>query len=132
MLALRESLHEQVNIIDNFKRSNHNPYSQTYNFSWRNHPNLSCRNDNHAQPSQPTPPRQNFQNPKSYPPYVPLPRKNLEDTLRLFIEKQESINNQTMQTLTNLAETVSKVIYALTMHEKGKFPVQPKPNPKSQ
>ena len=29
--ALRESLHEQVNVVDNFKRPNPNPYSQTYN-----------------------------------------------------------------------------------------------------
>ena len=46
--ALRESLHEQVNVVDNFKRPNPNPYSQTYNSGWRNHPNFSWRNDNHA------------------------------------------------------------------------------------
>ncbi|KAK9178211.1 hypothetical protein WN943_027401 [Citrus x changshan-huyou] len=59
--ALRESLHEQVNVVDNFKRPNPNPYSQTYN-----------------------------------------------------------------------SETISKLTSALTMYEKGKFPVQPEPNPKSQ
>ena len=37
-----------------------------------------------------------------------------------------------MQTLTNLAETISKLTSALTMHEKGKFLAQPKANPKSQ
>ena len=37
-----------------------------------------------------------------------------------------------MQTLTNLTETISKLISALTMHEKWKLPSQPKPNPKSQ
>ena len=37
-----------------------------------------------------------------------------------------------MQTLTNLIESVSKLTFALTMHEKGKFVVQLKPNPKSQ
>ena len=68
----------------------------------------------------------------SYPPYVPPLRKTLEDTLHSFIEKQESINNQTMQTLINLIETIFKLTYALTMHEKGKFPAQPEPNPNSQ
>ncbi|KAH9658293.1 hypothetical protein KPL70_023432 [Citrus sinensis] len=130
--ALRESLHEQVNVVDNFKRPNPNPYSQTYNFGWRNHPNFSWRNDNHAQPSQLVPPRQNFQNSQSYPSYVPPPRKTLEDILHSFIEKQESINNQTMQTLTNLTETISKLTSTLTIHEKGKFPAQPELNPKSQ
>ena len=59
LLALRESLHEQVNVVDNFKMSNLNPYSQTYNSSLRNHLNFSWRNDKHTQSSQPTPPRQN-------------------------------------------------------------------------
>ena len=37
-----------------------------------------------------------------------------------------------MQTLTNLTETISKLTYALTVHEKGKFPAQLKANPKIQ
>ena len=37
-----------------------------------------------------------------------------------------------MQTLTNLTETISKLTSALTLHEKGKFPAQPEPNPKNQ
>ena len=37
-----------------------------------------------------------------------------------------------MQTLTNLTETISKLTYALIVHEKGKFAAQPEPNPKSQ
>ena len=39
--ALRESLHKQVNVVDNFKKPNSNPYSQTYNSGWKNHPNFS-------------------------------------------------------------------------------------------
>ena len=75
--ALRESLHKQINVVDNFKRPNPNPYSQTDNSGWKNHPNFSWRNDNHAQPSQSVHPCQNFQNPQSYPPYVPPPRETL-------------------------------------------------------
>ena len=37
-----------------------------------------------------------------------------------------------MQTLTNLTETISKLTSTLTIHEKGKFPAQLEPNPKSQ
>ena len=58
--ALREILHEQVNVVDNFKRPNSNQYSQTYNLGWRNHPNFSWTNDNHAQPFQPVLPCQNL------------------------------------------------------------------------
>ena len=50
--ALRESLYDQVNVIDNFKRPDLNPYSQTYNPGWRNHLNFSWRNDNYSQSSQ--------------------------------------------------------------------------------
>ena len=39
--ALRESLHEQANVIQNFEKVNPNPYSQTYNFGWRNHANFN-------------------------------------------------------------------------------------------
>ena len=53
LLALRKSLHEQVNVVENFKRPNPNLYFQTYNSGWRNYPNFSWRNDNHAQSSQP-------------------------------------------------------------------------------
>src|SRR5215813_3071509 len=39
--ALQELLHDQVSSINTFKRPNPNPYSQTYNSGWRNHPNFS-------------------------------------------------------------------------------------------
>ncbi|KAK4852583.1 hypothetical protein QYF36_025237 [Acer negundo] len=91
------------------------------------------RNDNYAQSSQPPPQtHQNFQNSQGYAPYVPPPRKNLEETLHSFIEKQESINNQDTQTLTDLKDTLAKFAFAITIHEKGKFLSQPQPNLKGQ
>ncbi|KAK0601042.1 hypothetical protein LWI29_020785 [Acer saccharum] len=54
------------------------------------------------------------------------------ETLHSFIEKQESINNQNAQTLTDLKDTLAKFAFAITIHEKGKFPSQPQPNPKGQ
>ncbi|KAK0588942.1 hypothetical protein LWI29_007515 [Acer saccharum] len=75
---------------------------------------------------------QNFQNSQGYAPNVPSPRKNLEETLHSFIEKQESINNQNAQTLTDLKDTLAKFASAITIHEKGKFPSQPQPNLKGQ
>ena len=36
-----------------------------------------------------------------------------------------------MQTLNDLKDTFAKFTSALTIHEKGKFPAQPQPNPKS-
>ena len=39
-----------------------------------------------------------------------------------FIEKQEAINNQTVQTLNDLKDTFAKFTSALAIQEKGKFP----------
>ncbi|XP_073064059.1 uncharacterized protein [Primulina eburnea] len=100
----------------NFKRPNFEPFSQNYNPGWRNHPNFSWRNDNAAQFSQPH--FQNQQNFQNYAPYVPPPKRNLEDTLNSFIAKQESINTQTAQTMTDLKDTLAKFASALNVHEK--------------
>ncbi|XP_073290989.1 uncharacterized protein [Primulina huaijiensis] len=123
-----ECLHEQANVLNNLKRPNFEPFSQSYNPGWRNHPNFSWRNDNAAQFSQPH--FQNQQNFQNYAPYVPPPKRNLEDILNSFIAKQESINTQTAQTMTDLKDTLAKFASALNVHEKGKFPSQPLPNPK--
>ena len=39
----KECLYEQANALNSFQRPNQNPYSQTYNPSWRNHPNFSWK-----------------------------------------------------------------------------------------
>ena len=39
--AMREMLVEQENVVIQFKPSANAPYCNTYNLSWRNHPNLS-------------------------------------------------------------------------------------------
>ncbi|XP_073304611.1 uncharacterized protein [Primulina huaijiensis] len=126
--SFKECLHEQANVLNNLKRPNFEPFSQSYNPGWRNHPNFSWRNDNAAQFSQPH--FQNQQNFQNYAPYVPPPKRNLEDILNSFIAKQESINTQTAQTMTDLKDTLAKFASALNVHEKGKFPSQPLPNPK--
>jgi len=128
----KECLHEQAHVLNSFQRSSHNPYSQTYNPSWRNHPNFSWKSgNNNPQTSQPpfqTP--HNFQNSHGYaPPYAPPPRRNLEETLHAFIEKQETINSQTMA---DLKDALAKFTSALSFQEKGKFPSQPQQNPNGQ
>ncbi|KAK9211927.1 hypothetical protein WN943_001306 [Citrus x changshan-huyou] len=127
--TLKECINDQANVINTFNKPN--PYSQTYNPGWRNHPNFGWRNNNNAQSSQ-APPPQNFQNPQPYAAYVPPPWKNLEDTMHSFIRKQDAINNQNAQTFSDLKDTLAKIAYALTIQEKGKFPAQPQPNPKIQ
>lgn len=125
--SFKECLHEQANYVNNYNKPKLDPFSQTYNPGWRNHPNFSWRNDNNAQPSQ-----QPFQNNQGYVPYIPPPRKNFEDEIHAFVQKQESINIHNVQSFNNLKETLEKFASALNIHEKGKFSSQPQPNPKNQ
>ena len=72
----------------------------------------------------------NFQSSHGYaPPYAPPPRRNLEETLHVFIEKQETINTQLAQSMTDI---IAKLTFVLSFQEKGKFPSQPQQNPKGQ
>jgi len=52
--------------------------------------------------------------------------------LHVFIEKQETINTQLAQSMTNLKGTLAKFTSVLSFQEKGKFPSQPQQNPKGQ
>jgi len=66
------------------------------------------------------------------PPYAPPPKRNLEETLHAFIEKQETINTQLAQSKTDFKDTLAKLTSALNFQEKGKFPSQPQQNLKGQ
>ena len=43
VLAMREMLAEQANVVGQFKPPTNAPYGNTYNPNWRNHPNLSWK-----------------------------------------------------------------------------------------
>jgi hypothetical protein len=129
------SLHEQAHALNSFQRPTHNPYSQTYNPGWRNHPNFSWKsNNNNAQTSQPPfQAHHKFQNSHGYaPPYASPSKRNLEETLHAFIEKQETINTQNAQTMADLKDALVKFTSTLSFQEKCKFPSQPQQNPKGQ
>jgi hypothetical protein len=54
----------------------------------------------------------NFQNSHGYaPPYVPPPRRNLEETLHAFIEKQETINTQLAQSMTSFKVQMRRFLF---------------------
>ncbi|KAG8491810.1 hypothetical protein CXB51_015017 [Gossypium anomalum] len=69
---------EQVNYIGNNNfRSQNNPYSNTYNAGWKNHPNFSWSGQGNQRPQNP----QGFQQP----PYQQEKKPNLEEMLSKFI-----------------------------------------------
>ena len=46
---------DQANFVGNFNRQQNNPYSDSYNPSWKNHPNFSWNNTHNAMPTQRAP-----------------------------------------------------------------------------
>ena len=145
--AFKEVLLEQTNVISNFNKPYSNPYSETYNPGWRNHPNFSWRNTQPTPMNQQQGPTQPPQGPPQYPPhqppqgppqYIPPHKRNLEDTLNQFMQTQMSYNNsstqaftdfkaQTTQSFEDLKGHIQKLTQSMSTHEKGKFPAQPKP-----
>jgi len=133
--SFKECLHEQVNALNSFQRPNQNPYSQTYNPGWRNYPNFSWKSgNNNAQTSQASfQAHYNFQNSHGFvPPYAPPPRRNVEETLHAFIKKQETINTQLAQSMTDFKDTLAKFTSALSFQKKDKFSSQSQQNSKGQ
>ena len=111
--------------MNNFKRPYTSSFLDSYNQGWRNHPNFSWRNDNNAytMPSQGT---------TNLPPYASSCSRNLEETMQASIQGQTNINNQTLQAINDIKNTLSALATSLHAQEKGKFAAQPQPNPTSQ
>ncbi|KAG8490843.1 hypothetical protein CXB51_014050 [Gossypium anomalum] len=85
---------EQVNYMGNNNfRSQNNPYSNTYNVGWKNHPNFSWGGQQNQRPQNP----QNFQQP----PYQQEKKLNLEEMLSKFISVSETHFKNTETALKN-------------------------------
>ncbi|RVW78416.1 hypothetical protein CK203_051431 [Vitis vinifera] len=99
---------EQANVIGQFKPNSNALYGNTYNSSWRNHPNFSWkpRAPQYQQPAQPS------QQASSLEQAI----VNLSKVVGDFVGEQKSINSQLSQ--------------RIDMQEKGRFPSQPHQNPK--
>ena len=65
-------------------------------------------------------------------PYIPPPKKSLEDTLQQFMQTQSTINNQNSQAINDIRRTLTKLTTSMSTIEKGKFLSQPQPNPQGQ
>ncbi|GFY92946.1 hypothetical protein Acr_08g0013420 [Actinidia rufa] len=61
--GIKEALHGQVNAIGHYGQGARNPYSNTYNPGWRDHPNFGWRNEGTSNPQAY---QGGFHNPQSY------------------------------------------------------------------
>ncbi|KAL6315781.1 hypothetical protein AAG906_008166 [Vitis piasezkii] len=107
---------EQANVIGQFNPNNNASYGNTYNSSWRNHPNFSWkpRAPQYAQPIQPSQQASNLEQA-----IVNLSKntlnKRMDGMQRTYLED-------------NLQYSISRLTNLNTMQEKGRFPSQPHQN----
>ncbi|RVW28375.1 hypothetical protein CK203_105828 [Vitis vinifera] len=109
--AEREMFRDQANVVGQFKPNNNAPYGNTYNSSWRNHPNFSWK-ARATQYQQPDPPSQQSSS-------LEQAIANLSKVVGDFVGNQEATNAQ-----------INQRIDRVEMQEKGRFPSQPHQNPK--
>ncbi|RVW88069.1 Retrovirus-related Pol polyprotein from transposon 17.6 [Vitis vinifera] len=144
--AVREMLSDQANVVGQFRPNNNAPYGNTYNSSWRNHPNFSWKP--RPPPYQPQAQTQAPQQTSS----VEQAIVNLSKVMGDFVGEQKAINSQLHQKIENvessqikrmdgmqndLSQKIDNIQYSIsrltnlnTVNEKGKFPSQPSQNPK--
>ncbi|KAL6326920.1 hypothetical protein AAG906_012527 [Vitis piasezkii] len=99
--------------------NNNAPYGNTYNSSWRNHPNFSWKP--RPPPYQPQGQTQAPQQTSS----VEQAIVNLSKVMGDF-----GMQNDLSQKIDNIQYSISRLTNLNTVNEKGKFPSQPSQNPK--
>ncbi|CAN6704265.1 unnamed protein product [Malus baccata var. baccata] len=128
-----ELVQEHVNMVNNFIRPRSDPYSNTYNPGWKNHPNLSWGGN--QQPRQ-------YQ--QSYQSTSETKKPSLEDQMSQLAQHMFTLSNSTnnfvqstqtsIQNLTasvgNLETQVGQLATMFNEREKGKFPSQSEQNPR--
>ncbi|XP_027166154.1 uncharacterized protein LOC113766131 [Coffea eugenioides] len=139
---VQEETAEQVNMAGHAPapRKLYNPYSSTYNPSWRDHPNLSYGGNRQSNfvPNR----QQGYQ--QEYQPRQPPPPSNsspsMEEMMKQLLANQQktdsdlqSMRNQLgqVQSLQTQVNQMAIVINHLEFQVQGKLPSQPKLNPKN-
>ncbi|KAL6347700.1 hypothetical protein AAG906_026229 [Vitis piasezkii] len=147
MYMLSEDMDMKAKVATMARRPNNNaPYGNTYNSSWKNHPNFSWK----PRPS-PYQPQAQTQAPQQTS-LVEQAIVNLSKVMGDFVGEQKAINSQLHQKIENvessqikrmdgmqndLSQKIDNIQYSIsrftnlnTVNEKGKFPSQPSQNPK--
>ncbi|RVW65011.1 hypothetical protein CK203_062557 [Vitis vinifera] len=102
MPAVREMLGDQANVVGQFRPNNNAPYGNTYNSSWRNHPNFSWKP--RPPPYQPQAQTQAPQQTSS----VEQAIVNLSKVMGDFVGEQKAINSQLHQKIENVESSQIK------------------------
>ncbi|KAI5351494.1 hypothetical protein L3X38_004385 [Prunus dulcis] len=115
--AYPEFVQEQAKLVNSYNRGPINdPYSQSYNPGWRNHPNFSWRNT------------QNQANPPSL--QRPQQSSSLEDIVRQMAINQSNFQQTTQAAISKLEVQLGQIATEIAQREPGKWPSQTVINPK--
>ncbi|RWR78511.1 putative serine/threonine-protein kinase PIX13 [Cinnamomum micranthum f. kanehirae] len=142
---------EHTNYVGNTFPKQNNPYSNTYNSGWRNHPNFSWGGNQNNQNNQGNQGNQNqyqgqqrsYQYPQnnnfSHNSAPKPPEDDFKSLVTQFIQSSQANFQQHSQAITNTQQSLAKleaqmgqIANALSKREDGKFPSQTEINPKNQ
>ncbi|XP_008245146.2 PREDICTED: uncharacterized protein LOC103343257 [Prunus mume] len=117
--AYPEFVQEQAKLVNSYNRGPINdPYSQSYNPGWRNHPNFSWRNT-HNQANPPSLQR-------------PQQSSSLEDIVKQMAINQSNFQQTTQAAISKLEVQLGQIATEIAQREPGKWPSQTVINPKNQ
>ncbi|RVW59887.1 hypothetical protein CK203_100542 [Vitis vinifera] len=123
--AEREMYRDQANVVGQFRPNNNAPYGNTYNSSWRNHPNFSWK-ARATQYQQPDPPTQQSSS-------IEQIIANLSKVVGDFVGKQEATNARVDQRMDRVDQRMDRMeserCKALITLRSGKKIEQPTPKP---
>ncbi|EOY21213.1 Uncharacterized protein TCM_012596 [Theobroma cacao] len=116
-----------VHFVGNFNRQQNNPYSNTYNSGWRNHPNFSWNNN--AGPSNPNPNMPPDFQQQAKPP-IPEKKSQTEEFLLQYISKNDAIIQSYSASLRNLKTQVGQLANSINNRPQCALPSDTQVNPK--
>ncbi|XP_034215635.1 uncharacterized protein LOC117627589 [Prunus dulcis] len=115
------------------QKPRNDPFSNTYNPGWRQHPNFGWKNNQNVQTA---PVQQNQFVPQQNAPAPPGQGKSLEELINSLALSTQGFMQETRQTqaqmstaIKSLENQVGQIAASLSQREPGKFPSQVIPNP---
>ena len=128
--TLYEETNQQVNAAGVFPgptQRNYDPYSNSYNQGWRDHPSLSYGN-NQMNQNRYQPPFQ----PQPRPPVAQNPNTPIEDIIKMLATNTLQFQQETRSSIQNLKKQISQLATSmgkLEVQSSGKLPSQTIINP---
>ncbi|XP_017972556.1 PREDICTED: uncharacterized protein LOC108661169 [Theobroma cacao] len=121
------SNYESLQFVGNFNRQQNNPYSNTYNHGWRNHPNFSWNNNAWPSNSKPNMPL-GFQ--QQVRPPIPEKKSQVEELFLQYISKNDAIIQSFGASLRNLETQMGQLANSINNRPQGSLPNDTQINPK--